>query len=412
MKEIFFVFIYIFFSNVSFANSDWTSWYSSPLFSKNVSKDIYQFISNTSLLFEEELESQSALYTLNKHFDTLAGYQEEYHDIFFECNDKFTKDISGHNWPTDIVDCMYRKEIKIFNKYFLTPRAIEVAKDRFFALNQNATEFVTTTLLMKNYLTREEALRNLRRYENRRNDIIKDYYEIQVYATKEYLLFEYNKDSIAKNEQNRIGESLPEKSSGSGFYVSNNGHIVTNFHVIEGCKKIFLNDEVLKIIAKDPVNDLALLKSAKKNKEFLFIEQGSTKKGEEILVIGYPFGKDFGNESKVTKGIISSLQGMGNDYSRFQLDAAIQPGNSGGPVLNQKGKVVGVAVASANIEAFLEQYGAIPQNMNFAIKSNVLLMMLNSNNISVKLNQDSKNKSNTEIAISSDKAVLYLECEY
>ena len=50
--------------------------------------------------------------------------------------------------------------------------------------------------------------------------------------------------------------------------------------------------------------------------------------------------------------------------------------------------------------------------MNFAIKSNVLLMMLNSNNISVKLNQDSKNKSNTEIAISSDKAVLYLECEY
>ena len=204
----------------------------------------------------------------------------------------------------------------------------------------------------------------------------------------------------------------PTSSSGSGFFVTTNGHIVTNFHVIEDCKNIYLNNEALKILAKDPLNDLAILKSSNRSMNFLMLEGDSPKKGEEVLVLGYPFGKNFGDESKLTEGIISALQGMGNDYSRFQMDAPIQPGNSGGPVINKKGNVVGVAVASANIQAFLKQFGTIPQNMNFAIKSNVLQMMLNANNINVSFSNRKTNKTNPEIVNFADPAVVYLECIY
>ena len=199
----------------------------------------------------------------------------------------------------------------------------------------------------------------------------------------------------------------PESSSGTGFYINEIGHIVTNFHVIEGCKYIYKDEELLKVIARDQINDLAILKGTNKNKKYLLFEKELPKKGEEVLVSGYPFGKDFGDESKLTEGIISALQGMGNDYTRFQIDAAIQPGNSGGPVLNKKGNVIGVAVASANIQAFLEQYGTIPQNMNFAIQSTTLMMMLITNNIEYKSSPQRKKYYPTLLYLTKQKRQLY-----
>ena len=87
---------------------------------------------------------------------------------------------------------------------------------------------------------------------------------------------------------------------------------------------------------------------------------------QEVYVAGYPFG---GSSSiKVTKGIVSSLNGLNDNFSNIQIDAALQPGNSGGPIYDQRGTVIGVAVAKLDFKDFLEKTDAIPENINFGIK--------------------------------------------
>ena len=409
LARITIILITVLYSNISLANNYWEQIYSMSNFSKNIVKDIRESIFKNSKLYTNNNMQKKVMNDLNEFYNNLAKYQMGYAKAQRECWEKHQLG-SDHNWANDIESCVHRKESKLLKKYFVHPDVVREAQTRFTLLFQNATEFATSTLLMKGYITKEEALNGMQRWQNNRNEIISEYYEIQVYAQ----IRGWNLEHLKLSAENNIEEKNepPTSSSGSGFFVTTNGHIVTNFHVIEDCKNIYLNNEALKILAKDPLNDLAILKSSNRSMNFLMLEGDSPKKGEEVLVLGYPFGKNFGDESKLTEGIISALQGMGNDYSRFQMDAPIQPGNSGGPVINKKGNVVGVAVASANIQAFLKQFGTIPQNMNFAIKSNVLQMMLNANNINVNFSNRKTNKTNPEIVNFADPAVVYLECIY
>ena len=78
---------------------------------------------------------------------------------------------------------------------------------------------------------------------------------------------------------------------------------------------------------------------------------------------------------------MTSLHGIANDYAKMQIDAPIQKGNSGGPVLDSKGELVGIAVAKADAEYFIENYGAIPDDINFAVKTDILLSMMSAHNI-------------------------------
>ena len=182
------------------------------------------------------------------------------------------------------------------------------------------------------------------------------------------------------------GEVLPA-SSGSGFAVSSDGYVITNSHVIDGCQDVFVHtpkkDFKMRVITNDPKNDLALLKG---NFIPLAVFSLSTERPEilqDIYVAGYPFGKKVSSSVKVTKGIISSLTGIGNDFSNFQMDAALQSGNSGGPVLDDMGNVVGVAVAKLDAMQMLKDTGSIPENTNFGIKSNVVKSVLDSSSVDV-----------------------------
>jgi serine protease Do len=111
-------------------------------------------------------------------------------------------------------------------------------------------------------------------------------------------------------------------------------------------------------------------------------------------VAGYPFGNKISTSVKVTRGIISSLTGIGNNFSNIQIDAALQPGNSGGPILNEMGNIVGVAVAKLDIKKILDDYGVVPEDTTFGIKSNVVRSILDSNEVdSPPANQSEISKS-------------------
>ena len=115
------------------------------------------------------------------------------------------------------------------------------------------------------------------------------------------------------------------------------------------------------------------------------------------------------NSVKVTRGIVSSLTGFKNNYSQIQIDAAIQQGNSGGPILNSFGNVIGVAVSKADTAFFLEEFDAIPENVNFGVKSSVVLNLLDANGVNIKP-PNTENLTTKTLGQKITKATLYLSC--
>ena len=129
----------------------------------------------------------------------------------------------------------------------------------------------------------------------------------------------------------------------------------------------------------------------------------------EIYVAGYPFGYDIRTPVKITRGIISSLAGIGNNFSQMQIDAAIQPGNSGGPIINDRGNVVGAAVSKLDLEQMIEDYGVVPEGTNFGIKSNVIINFLESNNINL-IDVNTKELSKERLGKTITDGTYYISC--
>ncbi|MDA9990946.1 serine protease [Paracoccaceae bacterium] len=189
-------------------------------------------------------------------------------------------------------------------------------------------------------------------------------------------------------------EDTYKVASGTGFYISNDSHIITNHHVINGCKdiKVHSKGETLKTvkIADDRQNDLALLKVSYKPSHVFPLSNDSPYPLQDIVVAGFPFGDRVSSSLKFTKGIVSSLSGIGNNYSEIQIDAAIQPGNSGGPIMDEYGNIIAVAVAKLDMKKILKDYGVIPENTNFGIKASAVKNLLEGNAVAFK-------KPNTEV---------------
>ena len=207
-------------------------------------------------------------------------------------------------------------------------------------------------------------------------------------------------------------------ASGSGFFINKQGNIVTNEHVVEGCNnmKIVIDGEEIEaeVIATDNVNDLALLKTEFKNNDYFKLSKEDVERSQPVKAIGYGFGKNYSSDIKVTAGIVNSLSGYNDNYSEFQMDAAIQSGNSGGPVINEEGQVVGVSVAALDSIAVLEDTGTLPQNVNYAIKTSTLKQFLNSKDINYEESGSGFlsffGNSNDSINDLIDDASVYLSC--
>lgn len=200
------------------------------------------------------------------------------------------------------------------------------------------------------------------------------------------------------------------KSSGTGFRVTADGTAVTNNHVIEGCTRITLDGAEGRVIDTSPQFDIAVVQADPQGKPFLPFSDGMPRLNSDVTVVGYPFFGLLGGMN-VTRGAISSLKGIQGDDSTMQISAPVQPGNSGGPVVDAYGNVVGVVVARLNDEVMLREQGSIGQNVNFAVRGEIAKMMLQRNRVDFAIAPSAGDRpAPEELADKVSAATALIEC--
>ena len=196
----------------------------------------------------------------------------------------------------------------------------------------------------------------------------------------------------------------PLASSGTGFVVTKDGVIATAEHVVDSCKKIKVDSLEASIVVADKKNDIALIKVNKTYQDVANIKLRSPKLGVDIIVFGYPLSDKLSSTHiSVTKGSVSSLSGFRDDTSRFRYTAASQPGNSGGPIVNNKGRVVGVVSSVLKND---KGKSINWQNVNFGVRSSLLVNLMDSKNIPVTTQEIPKE----EIIGNYQKITKYILC--
>jgi len=170
------------------------------------------------------------------------------------------------------------------------------------------------------------------------------------------------------------GGALAGASTGTAFFVTWEGHLVTNHHVVRDSTRVqvqFANGEVLdaRVLKLDEENDLALLHVEAIRRPLVVEQTPSIVRRQEVFTLGYPLISLQGQEQKATFGHINSTTGMQGDRRFAQIDVPIQPGNSGGPLIDGAGGVVGVVTSMLHPKVTIEVAGVVPQNVNYAVKS-------------------------------------------
>jgi S1-C subfamily serine protease len=207
-------------------------------------------------------------------------------------------------------------------------------------------------------------------------------------------------------------EELPDlskvKSSGTGFIINQQGHIVTNNHVVKDCSAIWVENKSetfnAVLLHSNENDDIAILQTHDVDKNIAFTkfsERIST--GQNVAAFGFPFGDELGNELKITKGNISAMGGIKGDKRFLQFTAPIQPGNSGGPLLDEYGFVVGMNTASLR--------GTQYQNINFAIKGTEIQSFLGKKRIPFDIGVKGKLKLKTEdLVTQANRFTFQIKC--
>lgn len=185
------------------------------------------------------------------------------------------------------------------------------------------------------------------------------------------------KDQAAGNPSQTSSEI---RGFGSGFFVTPDGYLVSNHHVIKSAKSIYVKTKggfvQAKIISVDSQNDIALLKVGGSYQPVPLVQSRDVKLGASVFTLGFPNPELQGVAPKLTRGEISAVSGIQDDPRHFQVSVPIQPGNSGGPLVDGSGNVIGIITARLSENASLTSSGALPQNVNYALKSSFLAAFL------------------------------------
>lgn len=170
---------------------------------------------------------------------------------------------------------------------------------------------------------------------------------------------------------------------GTGFFFSSAGDVVTNTHVVQGCKRVenAASGEIANSVIMEKRLDLALVRFGTVSPAFVRVRKDGPQLGEQLTVYGFPLDGLLASTGVATFGNVSALSGPGDRTDVFQMSAQVGPGSSGGPVLDVKGTAIGVVVARLDDRKLVVATGAVPQNTNFAVKSSALLTFLGSHGV-------------------------------
>ena len=246
---------------------------------------------------------------------------------------------------------------------------------------------------------------------------------------------ERQRQAQAEQKPSPRKEQASQSGTGSGFFVSKMGHVITNAHVVKGCNRVTVGDNANKqvpaeVVNTDRSNDLALLKlsslemASAESKSLIqklsivvvplaskgLLRSEDVRLGEKVLVAGYPFGDFFSNSIKVTTGVVSSTRGAGDDSGQFQLDAAVQPGNSGGPIYDSSGNIVGVVISQLDKLKVAKAIGSMPENVNFGIKASTVRQFLISSGLPSKKAERAEEKSTEQLSQIAQNQALMVMC--
>ena len=368
-----------------------------------------------SLLFSENVFAEHERFYIQEKLGPDYLIYNSYVRDFNKWNDENSGDYScsPKNLPKvdtfliDYVDCHYKKTIKYMkrNNLDLSQQILNAQHDFYMDMRGRARPLVLKWI--RNQELIESEYNQWSKYYNSEleslNFYLKDVWKN--YASKKNREYLTNNKKKEDKEPELDDNEILAASSGTGFFVSKNGHIITNNHVIEGCKNIktFYKSKEFdsELLASDKINDLAIIKVNVKPNLAYSVSIDDANLLEEVIVAGFPLGKKISASIKATSGTITALAGLGDNYSEFQTDAALNSGNSGGPIINIKGNVIGVAVSKWKEEGV--------ESFNFGIKSSILQVFAKSSNLKL-LTPNYRTMEKKDLGKLITEATVYLEC--
>jgi len=206
-------------------------------------------------------------------------------------------------------------------------------------------------------------------------------------------------------------------SSGSGVVVGDHGEVLTNAHVVNACAQINVRSSAgdlatAQLIALDEKNDLAVIRSNTPLSSVAAFRDGKpVRAGDAVVALGYPLVGLLATTANLTVGNVSALAGLGDDSRYLQISAPVQPGNSGGPLLDGSGHLVGIVTGKLNAAFAIRITGDIPQNVNFALKAEVVRTFLDSKGIVYHSAPSDKQLSPADVGDIARPFTLRIECE-
>jgi len=205
-------------------------------------------------------------------------------------------------------------------------------------------------------------------------------------------------------------------ATGTGFVVGHDGTVLTNAHVVESCRSISVTpsdgQEVpASLLAKNTTDDLAVLKTSLRGDEVArFRADRPLRSGDEVVVIGFPLSSLLSREANITAGVISAMAGLRGDVRQYQITAPVQKGNSGGPLADMSGTVVGVVSSKLNAMKIAGQTGDLPQNINFAIKADVARRFLDDNRVRYETAAAGPVGSAADVGERIKRVTVFIQC--